>query len=431
MTLPPLRIGIAGLGTVGAATAALLRRNAPLLSQRCRRRLELVAVSSRDRAKNRGIDLSGVSWVPDALDLAARPDIDVVVETIGGSEGVARALVEAALGNGKHVATANKALIAHHGNELAALAESQRVALAFEAAVAGGIPVLKTIREGLAGNRLYEVHGILNGTSNFILTEMRTSGAPFAATLAEAQRLGYAEADPSFDVDGVDTAHKLSLLTALAFGRRVDFDGVSIEGIREIDPVDIAFAEQLGYRIKLLGIARLTGNGVEQRVHPCMVPASAPIAAAEGVFNAVVTSGDATEKVLMVGRGAGGGPTASAVVADLVDIALGRISPPFGVPVADLLPAEPADMAARQGAYYLRLKVEDRPGVVAEISAILRDEDVSLESVLQRGHSPGLHVPLVLTTHQAQEGRMRRAVSRIAELAAVAESPCLIRIEGF
>jgi homoserine dehydrogenase len=426
----PLRIAIAGLGTVGASTAALLRRNASILAQRTGRRLELMAVSSRDRAKDRELDLSGIAWADNAMDLVTMPGIDVVVEAIGGSDGIARELVEAALANGRHVVTANKALIARHGTALAASAEAAGVALAFEAAVAGGIPVLKAVREGLAANRLYQVQGILNGTSNFILTEMRATGRAFPDVLAEAQRLGYAEADPSFDVDGIDTAHKLAILAALAFGRQVDFASVTVEGIRTIDPVDIAFADQLGYRIKLLGIARQTEHGIEQRVHPCMVPANAPIAAAEGVFNAVVISGDAVEKVLLVGRGAGGGPTASAIVADIVDIALGRISPAFGVPASLLEPPEPADMGSRIGAYYLRLKVQDRPGVVADISAILRDEQISLESVLQRARSPGLPVPLVITTHDAEERRMRAAVAQIAALDSVTETPCLIRIEG-
>ncbi len=426
-----MRIAVAGLGTVGAATAALLRRNAPILSQRAGRRLELVAVSSRDRRKNREIDLSGVEWVEDAEALAARPDIDIVVETIGGSEGIARALVTAALRNGKHVVTANKALVALHGQELAELAATRNVALAFEAAVAGGIPVLKTLREGLAANRVYEIHGILNGTSNFILTEMRETGRAFDDVLAEAQRLGYAEADPSFDVDGIDTAHKLAILTALAFGRQVDFASISIEGIRSIDPTDIAFASELGYRIKLLAIARQTERGVEQRVHPCMVPIKAPIAAAEGVFNAVVAAGDAVDKVLLVGRGAGGGPTASAIVADLVDIASGRIAPSFGIDPRHLLPPEPADIGERVGAYYLRLKVEDRPGVVADIAAILRAQGSSLESVVLGGRSQGLPVPLLLTTHDARERDMRQAVAHIAALPSVTETPCLIRIEGF
>jgi homoserine dehydrogenase len=426
----PLRIAIAGLGTVGTATAALLHRNGPLLTQRTGRKFELVAVSSRTK-KERAIDLSGIAWIDDARDLATAPGIDVIVETIGGSDGIAHELVTACLTAKRPVVTANKALIATHGNELAALAEQSGVALAFEAAVAGGIPILKTLREGLSANRIAQVHGILNGTSNFILTEMRKNGSSFADTLAEAQRLGYAEADPSFDIDGIDTAHKLAILTALAFGRRVDLKNVTIEGIREIDATDIAFANELGYRIKLLGVARQTENGVEQRVSPCMVPATALIAAAEGVFNAIVTSSDAAQKVLMVGRGAGGEPTASAIVADLVDIALGHTSPSFGIPAVQLAAAKPAPAGASMGAYYLRLKVEDRPGVVADVSAILRDEDVSLESVLQRGRAPGLTVPLVLTTHQTQEAGMRRAVTRIAALPSVTETPCLIRIEGF
>ena len=427
---PPLRVAIAGLGTVGAATAALLRRNAPLLAQRCGRRLELTAVSSRDRSKAREIDVSALPWVEDARQLAGQPDIDVIVEAIGGADGIALDLARAAISKGKHLVTANKAMIACHGYDLALQAEARNVALMFEAAVAGGIPVLKTLREGLAANRLYEVLGILNGTSNFILTQMRLNGAAFDETLQQAQALGYAEADPSFDIDGIDTAHKLSILAALAFGRRIDFPSVFIEGIRAIDPVDIAFAGELGYRIKLLGIARQTERGVEQRVHPCMVPAAAPIAAAEGVFNAVVFGADCADRVLLVGRGAGGGPTASAIVADLCDVALGRITPAFGIPAAKLEPPEPADIGSRTGPYYLRLKVQDHPGVVADISAILRDQAISLESVLQRARAPGLPVPLVVTTHDAEERRIRQAVERIAALEAVTEPPCLIRIEG-
>jgi homoserine dehydrogenase len=425
-----LRIAIAGLGTVGAAAVSLLRRNAPLLAQRCGRRLELATVSSRDRGKPREIDLSAIPWVEDARQLAELPDIDVIVETIGGSEGIALELAHAAIGNGKHFVTANKAMIAHHGFDLASAAEAQGVALMFEAAVAGGIPVLKTLREGLAANRIYEVYGILNGTSNFILTQMRANGAEFAETLEQAQALGYAEADPRFDIDGVDTAHKLSILAALAFGRRVDFASIFIEGIRSIDAVDIAFAGELGYRIKLLGIARQTERGIEQRVHPCMVPANAPIAAAESVFNAVMLGTDSADRVMLVGRGAGGGPTASAIVADLCDIALGRITPAFGIPAVKLEAPEPVDIGSRIGPYYLRLKVQDRPGVVADIAAILRDQAISLESVLQRARAPGLPVPLVLTTHDAEERRMRAAVEQIAALEAVTEPPCLIRIEG-
>ncbi len=331
---PPLRIAIAGLGTVGAGTLRLLQRNAALLASRAGRAIVVVAVAARERGRDRGIDLSGVAWEDDATALATRPDIDVVVELIGGSDGPARALVTAALANGKHVVTANKALVAHHGTALARLAEEKGVAFSFEAAVAGGIPVLKALREGLAANNVQRIYGILNGTCNYVLTTMRETGREFDDVLAEAQRLGYAEADPSFDIDGIDSAHKLALLAAVAFGTEVDFAGVHVEGIRHVSALDIEFAAELGYRIKLLGLARLTEYGLEQRVHACMVPRSTPIAPIEGVFNAVVIEGDFVGRVMLEGRGAGAEPTASAVVADLLDIAGGRAATSFAVPAS-------------------------------------------------------------------------------------------------
>ncbi len=355
----------------------------------------------------------------------------MVVELIGGSDGIALAVIETALDRGKHVVTANKALMAEHGTRLAVRAEAAGVALAFEAAVAGGIPVIKTLRESLAGNRLTRVYGILNGTSNFILTTMRESGREFAEVLAEAQKLGYAEADPSFDIDGVDAAHKLAILASVAFGRPVDLAGVYTEGIRHISRLDIDFAEELGYRIKLLGIARLTENGLEQRVHPCMVPRATPIAAVEGVFNAVVAEGDFVGRVVLEGRGAGAFPTASSVAADLVDIAAGRQVAPFGVPAAALAALPGAPMERHQGAYYIRLMVVDQPGVIADIAAALRDEHVSMESMIQRGRAPGEAVPVVLTTHDTVEAAMRRALDRIAALDTVFEPPRMIRIEDF
>ena len=338
---PALKIAIAGLGTVGAGTLALLERQAELVALRAGRRIVVVAVSARDRRRDRGVDLSAVRWYEDAVAMAGDPEVDVVVELIGGAEGIALAIIETALAGKKHVVTANKALMAHHGTRLAGLAEAAGVALAFEAAVAGGIPVIKTLRESLAGNRLSRIYGILNGTSNYILTTMRESGREFAEVLGEAQKLGYAEADPSFDIDGVDAAHKLAILASVAFGRPVDLAGVYTEGIRHVSRLDIDFAEELGYRIKLLGIARLTENGLEQRVHPCMVTRATPIAAVEGVFNAVVAEGDFVGRVVLEGRGAGAFPTASSVAADLVDIAAGRHVAPFGVPAAALaaLPA--------------------------------------------------------------------------------------------
>ncbi len=431
MTQPPLQIALAGLGTVGAGTARLLAGQAGLLAARAGRGLALAAVSARDRARDRGVDLSAARWFDDAVAMAADPGIDVVVELIGGSDGAALAVVETALARGKHVVTANKALIAHHGTRLAGLAEKAGVALAFEASVAGGIPIVKTLREGLAGNRFTRVYGILNGTSNYILTTMRESGRDFAEVLAEAQQLGYAEADPSFDIDGFDAAHKLTILASVAFGRPVDPDGVHVEGIRRISRLDIDFAEELGYRIKLLGIARLAEHGLEQRVHPCLVSRRAPIAAVDGVFNAVVAEGDFVGRVMLHGRGAGGLPTASAVAADLVDIAAGRFVPPFGVPAADLQDLPGAPMDRHEGAYYIRLMVRDQPGVIADVAAALRDEQVSMESMLQHGRAPGGTVPVVLTTHATVEAGMRRALARIAGLPTVLEPPLMIRIEDF
>jgi homoserine dehydrogenase len=426
---PPLKIAVAGLGTVGAGTLQLLERQADRLAERAGRRIVVSAVSARDRRRDRGVILSGVSWYEDAAAMAAVPEIDVVVELIGGAEGVARDVVEAALARRKHVVTANKALMAEHGTALATLAEKHGVALAFEAAVAGGIPIIKTLREGLAGNRISRVYGILNGTTNYILTTMRESGRDFAEVLAEAQRLGYAEADPSFDIDGVDASHKLAILASVAFGRPVDLAGVHTEGIRHVSRLDIDFAAELGYRIKLLGIARLTENGLEQRVHPCMVKRETPIAAVEGVFNGIVAEGDFVGRVVLEGRGAGAHPTASAVVADLVDIAAGRFVPTFGVPAASLETLPGAPMERHHGAYYIRLMVVDQPGVIADIAAALRDQQVSMESMIQHGRAPGEAVPIVLTTHDTVEAAMQRALEAIGKLATVLEPPRMIRIE--
>ena len=425
----PLSIGIAGLGTVGGGVLTMLRQNADIIAARAGRPIAVTAVSARDRSRDRGLSLAGLRWYDDPVALAADPGVDVVVEVIGGSEGPARALVEAALAAGRPVVTANKALLAVHGASLAAAAETAGVALAFESAVAGGIPAIKALREGLAGNRIRSVAGILNGTCNYILTVMRERGREFAEVLADAQKLGYAEADPAFDVDGIDAAHKLAILAALAFGRPVDFAAVHVEGIRRISALDIAFAGELGYRIKLLGLARQTEAGIETRVHPCMVPAGAPIARVDGVFNAVVAEGDFVGRVMLEGRGAGAGPTASAVVADLIDIARGRTTPVWGAASGALTAAPSVPMEAHVGAYYMRLMVVDRPGVIADVSAVLRDAGISMESMLQRGRSPGEAVPVVLTTHETTEAAMRAAVARITALGAVLEPPALIRIE--
>jgi homoserine dehydrogenase len=426
-----LRIGVAGLGTVGSAVVGLIAQHRDLLALRAGKYLEITAVSARASDKPRSVDISSFQWFDDPVALASSKDVDVVVELIGGQDGPAKKLIETALANGKPVVTANKALLAHHGTALARLAESQDLSLAYEASVCGGIPVVKGLREGLAANAIRELHGVLNGTCNYILTQMRDTGRGFDDVLAEAQALGYAEADPGFDIDGIDTAHKLAILTALAFGAEVDLPSVHIEGIRHIDALDIAYADELGYTIKLLGIARRAGDEIEQRVHPCMIPKTAAIAAADGVYNALVADGDCVDKVNFVGRGAGGGPTASAVVADLIDIARGHKSPVFGIPAAQLKKLKPRPIEKRYGAYYLRLMVVDRPGVIADVTSMLRDQNVSMESMLQRVRAPGGNVPVVLTTHETEEACMNAVIAQIAALDAVVEPPHLIRIEQF
>ncbi|MBB2202067.1 homoserine dehydrogenase [Gluconacetobacter tumulisoli] len=435
----PLRIGIAGLGTVGAGLVKLLRGNETIVAARAGRPIAITAVAARDRTRDRGVDLSGVTWHDDAVALATDPDVDVVVELIGGAEGVARRLVTTALEAGRPVVTANKALIAVHGAELAALAERTGVPLMFEAAVAGGIPAIKTVREGLAADRLTRVGGILNGTCNYIMTAMRESGRPFADVLAEAQALGYAEADPSTDVDGIDAAHKLAILAGLAFGRPVAFASVHVEGIRGIDALDLDFARALGYRIKLLGLARRREDGVEARVHPCLVPEKSPIAQVDGVFNAVVVEGAFVGRLMLEGRGAGEGPTATAVAADLIDIARGSAVPVWGRSADGLTQIEALPRAAFHEEYYLRLNVHDRPGVIADVTAVLRDHGVSLRSMLQHGRAEPApedgtaggdpSVPLVLVTHRTRESAMLEALGRIAALSVVIGTPAMIRID--
>jgi homoserine dehydrogenase len=425
----PLKIAIAGLGTVGAGTLKILHEQANLLAMRSSRALEVTAVSARSRRKDRGVSIDAFAWFDDPVEMARSAPADVVVELIGGEDGIAKALSETAIEHGRHVVTANKALLAHHGTALARAAETAGVTLAYEAAVAGGIPIVKSLREGLAANNLTRVYGILNGTCNYILTTMRESGHPFDEVLREAQELGYAEADPSFDIDGIDAAHKLAILTSIAFGCEIDFGAVHVEGIRRISPLDIEYADELGFRIKLLATARRTGHGVEQRVHPSMVPNTASIAFVDGVTNAIVAEGDAIGSAVHVGPGAGGGPTASAVVADLIDIARGRVTPTFAVPADQLETLAPAAMEQHSGSYYIRLMVDDKPGVVADVAAALRDEQVSLESMLQRARSSEAAVPVVLTTHTTLEAAIRRALTRIGGLDSVRETPCMIRIE--
>ena len=424
-----MRIALAGLGTVGVGVVRVVAAQADLLAARCGRTVEVVAVSARNRAADRGVDISGFAWYDDPVAMAREADADVVVELIGGEDGPARAVCEAAIAAGRHVVTANKALLAVHGPALAAAAERAGVSLNFEAAIAGGVPIVKALREGLAANRIDRVYGILNGTCNYILTTMREQRRSFADVLAEAQQLGYAEADPTTDVDGFDAAHKLALLASLAFGTKVDFPGVAVEGIRDVSLDDIDYAGELGHRIKLLGSARLTEHGLEQRVYPCMVAESAPIAHVEGATNAVVASGDFVGDTVYEGAGAGAGPTASAVVADIVDIARGTRIPVFGVPTAALRELPRAPTERHRGAFYVRLTVRDRAGVIADVAAAFRDEAVSIESMIQRARSQTEAVPVVLMMHECEEAQLQRALARIAALDAIVEKPTMIRIE--
>lgn len=427
----PLKIAIAGLGTVGAGTLKLLQANADSIAAKCGRAIAVTAISARDRKKDRGVDVSKLTWFDDPAVMATQADADVIVELVGGSEGSARQTVENALKAKRHVVTANKALLAHHGVELARKAESAGLTLAFEAAVAGGIPIIKALREGFSGNTIQRVYGILNGTCNYILTTMRTTGRDFADVLSEAQKLGYAEADPAFDIDGVDAAHKLAILASVAFGTEVDFKSVHVEGIRRISALDITYAEQLGFRLKLIGLGSRTADGVAQRVYPCLIAPESPLAAVEGVFNAVVTEGDFVGRSVLEGRGAGAGPTASAVVADIIDIAAGRRVPTFGVPVGALKKAQAVSVADRIGAYYVRLVVVDRPGVFADVAAAFRDEAVSMESVLQRGRNEKANVNVVIVTHDTKEASLVRALKKLEANAALIEPPHMIRIERF
>ncbi|TAL04341.1 MAG: homoserine dehydrogenase [Rhodospirillaceae bacterium] len=425
----PLKIAIAGLGTVGSGTLQLLQANADLIAARCGRPVRVTAVADQVKNKDRGVSFDGISWYDDAEAMVANADADVVVELIGGAHGVAKRIVEAALARKRHVVTANKAMLAHHGLALAQVAESGGVTLAYEAAVAGGIPIIKAMREGLVANRISRVSGILNGTCNYILSTMRATGRDFGDVLREAQELGYAEADPAFDIDGVDAAHKLAILAAVAFGTRVDFGAVSVEGIRNVTATDIQYADEFGYRIKLLGIAECADGTMSLRVSPCLITPDMPLAAVDGVFNAIVAEGDFVGRSVYEGRGAGARPTASAVVADIADIAMGRRVPTFGVPVAALRQLAVRPLDARVGASYVRLAVVDRPGVFADIATAFRDESVSMESVLQRGRNANANVNVVIVTHESEDAALIRALQRLQNNAAVIEPPHMMRIE--
>jgi homoserine dehydrogenase len=409
----PLRVAIAGLGTVGAGVIRLLDANGALIARRAGRPIEIVAVSARDRTKDRGVDISRFDWVDDTAALASDGRADVVVELVGGADGPALTLTRAALANGKSVVTANKAMIAHHGLELAQAAEGRGVALKFEAAVAGGVPVIKGLREGAAANEISQVYGILNGTCNFILSKMEAEGRDFAQVLEEAQRLGFAEADPSFDIDGIDAAHKLSILASLAFGTRPAFEDVAITGVRHVLAADIAEAETLGYRIRLVGVAQAGPHGLFQRVHPHLVPLDHPLAHVTGSLNAVVAEGNFVGRLFFQGRGAGDGPTASAVVADLIDIARGEFGPPYAMP-ADVLVQQPAaPTGERRGRAYLRLMVADKVGVLAEIATAMRDAGVSIERLMQRGANADGSVLVAIVTHDGPERAVAASLERL------------------
>lgn len=428
MSAKPLRVGLAGLGTVGTGVLRLLAENGPLIARRANRPIQVTAVSARDRTRTRGVDISGLAWEDNPVALGERDDVDAVVELIGGSDGPALAMARAAFAAGKGFVTANKAMLAHHGLELASLAEKAGLALKFEAAVAGGLPIIKGLREGLAANVLTAVYGILNGTCNYILSTMEAGGQPFDTVLAEAQRLGYAEADPGFDIDGIDAAHKLSILASLAFGSKLAFDAVAISGIRQVSPVDIDYAGVLGYRVKLIGMAKVENGRLFQRVHPCLVPLGHPLAHVDDALNAVVAEGNFVGRVLFQGRGAGEGPTASAVVADLIDVARGEWGPPFAMPSSALLAMEPAPQADHVGRYYIRMAVADRPGVLADLTAVLRDQGVSVESLIQKGTSPEGGVYFVLTTHATRQAAALAAMEGMGRLDAVLDPPVLMHI---
>lgn len=424
------KVAVAGLGTVGGGVVRLLREQQDVLLKRCGRLIELTAVAdlNPDRAAELNLPAS-VAFYQDAREMAEKTDADVIIELIGGADGIAYELCLSTLNRDKSFITANKAMIAHHGNELARLAEEHGVFFGYEAAVAGGIPIIKALREGLVGNRISEVYGILNGTCNYILTMMRETGRPFGDVLADAQKLGYAEADPSFDIDGIDTAHKTCILGALAFGMPIDLQALSVEGIRFITDADIAFAEELGFRIKLLGVGRRYDNGVSLNVYPCMIPQTAEIAHVDGVFNAVITEGDFVGHSMFVGRGAGERPTASAVVADIADAAMRRGLPLLTVANKEIKPEPVVSLARREGEYYVRFEVRDQPGVVADIARILGNENVSIASMIQRGRAQGGTVPLIMTFHKSKESAVTAALAEIERLDCVLDKPCMIRIE--
>ncbi len=425
----PLKVAIAGLGSVGVGVVKVLEQHKKLIGERAGRKIEITHVSARNRDTERGIDLSNYQWVDNALEMAGLEGVDIVVELIGGEEGIAYELAKSTLKNSKSLVTANKAMVAHHGAILADLAQNNNVVLRFEAAVAGGIPIIKAIGEGLAANELNLVYGIMNGTTNYMLSQMEATGRSYDEILAETEALGYLEADPALDLDGIDAAHKLAILSSVAFGTKTDFDSVYIEGIREIETVDIKYGKELGYRIKLLGITKFEDGNLSQRVHPVMIDRKLPIAGVMDGFNALAVDGDFIGRTFYQGRGAGEGPTASAVVADLIDIARGHSGPAFFKPASSLVSASPVPITQRKGVYYVRLHVLDEAGVIADITTGLKNANVSVETMLQKGTERDGTVYVVMITHETRETAMKDALNRINELPSVIEKPLFIRIE--
>lgn len=423
----PLRLGLAGLGTVGIGVVRIVQDHADLIAARAGRPVTITAVSARDRTRNRDADLSGYAWEEDPVALARREDIDAFVEVMGGHDGPAKAATEAALASGKDVVTANKALLAHHGHALALMAEGTGRAIRFEAAVAGGIPVIKALTEGLAGNAVRRVMGVMNGTCNYILTRMQDAGLPYDTVFEEARQLGYLEADPNLDVGGIDAGHKLSLLAAIAFGTQVSFDAVELEGIGAVSIDDIRHAADMGYRIKLLGVAQMTGRGLEQRMTPCLVPADSPLGQLQGGTNMVVLEGDAVGQIVLRGPGAGRGPTASAVMADVIDLARGIRVPTFGIPAAQL--ARPVAAAvATPAAWYLRMTLLDKPGALAKIATALGEAGISIDRMRQYGHQ-GPNAPVLIVTHKATRDDVAHAMGMFAATGVLVGAPVALRIE--
>lgn len=426
----PLRLGLAGLGTVGIGVVRIVQRHAALIAARTGREVVITAVSARDRTKNRDADLSGYAWETDPVALARREDVDVFVEVMGGHDGPAKAATEAAIAAGKDVVTANKALLAHHGHALALAAEAAGRVIRFEAAVAGGIPVIKALTEGLAGNQMRRVMGVMNGTCNYILTRMQAAGLPYETVFEEARQLGYLEADPNLDVGGIDAGHKLSLLASIAFGTQVAFSAVELEGIGNVSVDDIRLADEMGYRIKLLGVAQMTGRGLEQRMTPCLVPAASPLGQLQGGTNMVVLEGDSVGQIVLRGPGAGEGPTASAVMGDVIDLARGLRLPTFGQPAATLAPAVPA-RAATPAPYYLRMTLLDKPGALAKIATCLGEAGVSIDQMRQI-NQPGDEdddAIVLFVTHKAAPADIAHAMEHFAATGVLVGAPVAIRIE--